>query len=339
MKAIEVTNPGTVRIVERPLPPAPGTNEVTVKVKTAGICGSDIHIYHGQNAFATYPRVVGHEFAGEIVKTGSAAAGFKAGEHVAVDPVVSCGHCYACLIGRNNVCKTVNVLGVHRDGGFCEYINVNASQVHKLPTGLSWEHAALIEPYSIAAQSAVQGRLRGDDTVLICGAGPIGLVLLEAAKIAGARVVILDIMDKRLSRAKSLGADLVINSQNNDVTREVMNFTGGNGASLIFEATGNVKVLEQCIKELAAIAGRVVVLGFGPDPAQVPPLELMRRELEIIGTRLNLNRFPEVIGWFEKGLVHHEQIISHVFDMQDVKQAFDLTEQQPGDVCKIVLKF
>lgn len=339
MKAIEVTSPGAVHVVERPMPPAPGANEVLIRVKTAGICGSDIHIYHGKNAFATYPRIVGHEFAGEVVKTGAAVEGVKVGERVAVDPVVSCGRCYACRLGRNNVCKEVNVLGVHRDGGFCDYVTVNGSQVHKLPDGLSWEHAALIEPYTIAAQSAAQGRLTGNDTVLICGAGPIGLVLLEAAKIAGARVAIIDIVDSRLERAKALGADLAVNSQKSDIVEEVMRFSEGNGASLIFEATGNVKILELCVKELAAIAGRIVVLGFGPEPAAVPPIELMRRELELIGTRLNLQRFPAVIGWFEKGLVHPEQIISHVFAMQDIKQAFDLTEQQPAEVCKIVLKF
>lgn len=339
MRAIEVTSPGIVRVVDRPMPPAPGPDEVLVRVKTAGICGSDIHIYHGKNAFATYPRIVGHEFAGEIVTTGREVKTVQAGDRVAVDPVIACGRCYACRLGRNNVCQAINVLGVHRDGGFCDYITVKASQVHKLPAGLSWEHAALIEPYTIAAQSAAQGRLSANDTVLICGAGPIGLVLLEAAKIAGARVAVMDIVDSRLKRAKALGADLTVNPQSGDIVKELMAFSGENGASLIFEATGNVRILELCIKELAAIAGRIVVLGFGPEPAQVPPIELMRRELELIGTRLNLNRFPEVIGWFEKGLVHPGEIISHVFAVQEVEKAFDLMEKQPADVCKIVLRF
>lgn len=339
MRAIEVTGPGVVRVVERPMPPAPGAGEVLVKVKTAGICGSDSHIYHGKNAFATYPRIIGHEFAGEVAATGAAVADLKAGDRVTVDPVVSCGRCYACRIGRNNVCQEINVLGVYRDGGFCDYIAVSASQVHRLPAGLAWEQAALIEPYTIAAQSAAQGRLTGDDTVLICGAGPIGLVLLEAAKIAGARAAIFDIVDSRLERAVALGADLAVNSRSGDLVGEIMRFTGGNGASLIFEATGNVKILELCITHLAAIAGRIVVLGFGPVPAQVPPVELMRRELELIGTRLNLNRFPQVIGWFEKGLVHPDRIISHVINMKDIKQAFDLMEQPPADVCKVVLRF
>lgn len=339
MRAIEVTTPGQVNIVERPMPGEPAVGQVLIRVKAVGICGSDVHIYHGKNAFATYPRIIGHEFAGEVVRTGSEVTHIVAGDRVAVDPVISCGHCYACRIGRNNVCKSLNVFGVHRDGGFCEYILVAANQVHKVPDTLPWEYAALIEPYTIAAQSAAQGRLSGTDTVLVCGAGPAGLVILEGVKIAGARVAVMDLVDGRLERAKALGADLVINPQKTDVVEELMKFTNGDGASLIFEATGNVKVLELCIKQLAAVAGRVVVLGFGPEPAQIPQIELMRRELELIGTRLNLNRFPQVINWFEKGLVHPDRIISHTFQMEDIRRAFDLIDNYPEQVCKIVLKF
>lgn len=337
MKAIEVTQPGEVNIVERPMPGQPAPGEVLIRVKTAGICGSDLHIYHGKNAFATYPRVVGHEFAGEVVQVGEGILHVKSGDKVAVDPVVSCGKCYACRIGRNNVCQALNVMGVHRDGGFREYVLVNGSQVYRLPENIAWEHAALIEPYSIAAQCAAQGRLTASDTVMICGAGPIGLVLLEAAKIAGARVAIMDILDSRLERAQALGADLIINSQKCDPVAELMKFTDGDGASLIFEATGNVKVLELCIKQLAAVAGRIVVLGFGPETVQFAQIDLMRKELELIGTRLNLNRFPQVIGWFEQGLVHPDKILTHTFEAANVKTAFEITETNPEDVCKIVL--
>ena len=339
MKVVEVIKPGQLRVTERPMPEGPAADEVLIRVKAAGICGSDVHIYHGKNAFATYPRIVGHEFAGEVVRVGENVVHLKEGDPVTVDPVVSCGTCYACRIGRNNVCQHLNVLGVHRDGGFREYIAVKGAQVHRLPPGLPWEHAALVEPYTIAGQCAVQGRLTGSDTVLICGAGPIGLVLLEAAKIVGARTAVMDMLDSRLKRAQGLGADLTINSQTHDVAEELRRFTGGDGASLIFEATGNVRVLELCVKQLAAVAGRIVVLGFGPETLQITQLDLMRKELELIGTRLNLNQFPRVVEWFSKGQVHPEAILSHVFEANEVQAAFDLMDQHPEEVCKMVLKF
>lgn len=310
-----------------------------IQVRAGGVCGSDLHIFHGTNPFATYPRVIGHEFAGQVVMTGSDVTQLAVGDKVAIDPVVSCGECYACHIGRPNVCCRLQVLGVHRDGGFQEFIAVDAAKAHKLPDNLPWEHAALVEPFTIAAQSASQGRLNGSDTVLICGAGPIGLVLLQVAKMHGARAAVMDVQDSRLERAHKLGADLIINSRRQDLVAEMMRFTDGDGASLIFEATGNIKVMEQCIREIAAIAGRVVILGMGSDTAQIAPVDFMRRELEVIGTRLSLNKFPQVIEWFRDGKVNPAGIISHVFPAGEIQQAIDLSGNAQQDVCKIVLTF
>jgi L-gulonate 5-dehydrogenase len=338
MQAIEVTKPGQISIVERPLPVCK-EDEVLIKVKAAGICGSDVHIYHGKNAFAIYPRVVGHEFVGEIVKVGSKVANLHIGDRIAVDPVVACGSCYACRVGRHNVCKSLNVLGVHRDGGYQEYVAVAEKNAHKLPENLSWEIAALVEPYTIAAQVKERGRLSVDDTVLICGAGPIGLMILQMVKMVGARAAIMDIIASRLERAKEMGADLVINARNNDMTQAMLEFTQGEGASLIYEATGNVDVLETCIVKIASPAGRIVVLGFSTDLIKIPQVSIMSRELEIIGTRLNRGKFPEVIEWFAKGLVQPEKVLTHTFNMTDAEKAFEFMDANPETVCKIVLKY
>lgn len=338
MKAIEVTKPGKIAIVERAIPDIK-EDEVLVKVKAAGICGSDVHIYHGKNAFATYPRVVGHEFVGEIMKVGSQVENIKIGDRVAIDPVLSCGHCYPCRIGRHNVCKNLNVLGVHRDGGYQQYIAVAGTSAYRLPEHISWKIAALVEPYTIAAQVIDRGRLTVDDTVLICGAGPIGLVILQAAKMVGARVAIMDILETRLQRAKEMGADLIINAKNSDMTKEMMAFSNNEGASLIFEATGNINVLETCIQSIAAPAARVVVLGFTPELIKIPQVTIMSRELDIIGTRLNNKKFPQVIEWFAKGLVQPEKILTHTFTFDEAEQAFELTDTNPEEVCKIVLIF
>ena len=331
--------PHVITYSDRPQQHELAPHEVLINVKAGGICGSDLHIYHGTNPFASYPRVIGHEFAGQVTQVGAEVTHLQPGDKVAVDPVVSCGECYACRIGRPNVCKNLQVLGVHRDGGFQEFIAVDSAKAHKLPDHLPWEHAALVEPFTIAAQSAAQGRLEGTDTVLICGAGPIGLTLLQVAKMHGARTAVTDVVDSRLKRAASMGADLVINSSQKDLVAAMMEFTGGDGASLIFEATGNIAVMEQCIRKIAAIAGRVVILGMGGDCAQIAPVDFMRRELEVIGTRLSLNKFPQVVKWFEEGLVDPAGIISHVIAAADVQQAMDLTADRQQDVCKIVVTF
>lgn len=336
MKAVEVAKPKVLSVVERPIPEIK-PDEVLVKVKAAGICGSDVHIYHGKNAFATYPRVVGHEFAGEITKVGAKIQNVQAGDRVAVDPVIACGHCYPCRVGRPNVCKSLNVLGVHRDGGYQEYVAVAGAQVHKLPPHISWEMAALVEPYTIAAQVIDRGRLTAGDAVLICGAGPIGLIILQAVKMAGARVAIMDMIETRLNRAQEMGADLVINARTSDLTKEMAAFTDNEGASLIFEATGNISVLETCIHRIASPAGRVVVLGFSTEPVKIPQVDIMSRELEIIGTRLNNNKFPQVIEWFAKGLVQPEKILTHTFPFTEAEQAFACMDTNPEEVGKIVL--
>lgn len=219
MKSIVIPKPGEISVLERPMPAEPDKDEVIVRVKAAGICGSDLHIYHGRSAFATYPRVIGHEIAGEIYKAGSMVKDFKPGDKVAVDPVISCGECYACRIGRHNVCSSVKVLGVHVDGGYSKYIKVNAGNVHRIPDYLSWEEAAVIEPFSIAAEAVDRGRLCAGDSVLICGAGPIGLVILQAVKRVGAKAMIIDIIDSRLERAKEMGADQVVNTGKTDWKR------------------------------------------------------------------------------------------------------------------------
>ncbi|MBU2700856.1 L-gulonate 5-dehydrogenase [Sporomusaceae bacterium BoRhaA] len=338
MKAVEIVKPGTIRIVERNIPKIK-ENEVLVRVKAAGICGSDVHIYHGKNAFATYPRVVGHEFVGELVEIGAQVNDLQVGDRVAIDPVVSCGQCYPCRVGRHNVCKSLNVLGVHRDGGYQEYIAVAGTQAHKLPNTIPWKIAALVEPYTIAAQVMERGRLVVDDTVLICGAGPIGLIILQAVKMIGARVAIMDIVETRLKWAKEMGADLVINAKTSDLAKEMMAFTNNEGASLIYEATGNIEILETCIHNIASAAGRVVVLGFSTEVVKIPQVDIMSRELEIIGTRLNNNKFPQVIEWFTKRLVQPAKILTHTFSFEETQKAFELAGTNPQDVCKIVLEF
>lgn len=339
MKALRVLEPEQLVLEDLPMQTAPADHEVVIKICAAGICGSDIHILHGQNPFATFPRTLGHEVAGIIHSVGKNVTNLQEGDHVVVDNVISCGQCYACRHGRHNVCKDLKALGVHVDGGFVEYFKISAKNVYKISPQIPLNHAALAEPYSIAFQCAERGRLVADDTVLICGAGPIGLLILEVCKLVGAKVAIMDTVDSRLELAKSFGADLLLNPKSCDVTQEIMTFTEGEGCSLIFEATGNVHVFEDCISRYPSQAGRVVVVGFPAVPAAVKPSDIMKRELDILGSRVNNYKFPEVIKCMEKGILHPERIISHVFPIEDAKEAFEVFSTQPHSVTKVVLTF
>jgi L-gulonate 5-dehydrogenase len=338
MKAIEVIKPGELVISERPMPEAPGAGKAVVRIKAVGICGSDVHIYHGKNPFATYPRVIGHEAVGEIYQVGEGVADFKPGDRVAIDNVLSCGTCYACSVNRHNVCRSVRVLGVHTDGVFQEYLTVDAKNLYRIPADLPWELAATIEPYSIAAEAIDRGQVCANDTVLICGAGAIGLVILQAVKAIGAKAAVMDIVDKRLEKAKSMGADLIINTKTTDLEQAVQEFSG-EGVSVVMEATGVNAILEHAIAKLVSQAGRVVVLGFSNEPAQIAPVEITRRELAIMGSRLNNRKFPEVIRWFEAGKVDPSAIVSHVLPVTEVAKGLDLFEHHPEEACKIILKF
>jgi L-gulonate 5-dehydrogenase len=197
MVSIIVREPGSLEVRSANVP-EPKADEVVVKVRRAGICGSDVHILHGSNPFAVYPRVIGHEFAGEVFSLGSEVSAIRLGDHVVIDPVLSCGNCYPCRIGRSNVCANLQVMGVHRDGGFRDYVAVPASAIISVPSDMPFSLAALAEPFSIAANVLSRTGCGRDDTVLIYGAGTVGVTVLQVAKLHGARCIVAEIEQTRL---------------------------------------------------------------------------------------------------------------------------------------------
>ena len=213
MNSVVIQEPGKLVIEQRALP-VPAAGEVRVRVSHAGICGSDVHIYHGHNPFAKYPRVIGHEFFGVIDAVGEGVDSARLGQRVSVDPVISCGHCYPCSIGKPNVCTSLVVLGVHRDGGFSEYAVVPEKNAWTIPDAVPDEHAVMVEPFTIAANVTGQINPTENDIALIYGAGPMGLTTVQALKrvYKVKTVVIADRIDERLSMAKQCGADWAINN-------------------------------------------------------------------------------------------------------------------------------
>ena len=337
MKVVFIAEPHSLEIKEMPTPEA-GKGEVLLRVRAAGICGSDMHIYHGTNPLAKYPRIIGHEFSGEIAALGEGVEGFSVGDRVTVDPVTSCGECYACSIGRRNVCERLEVFGVHRDGGFAEYVALPASNLHKVPASWSFEKAALVEPFTIAANVLSRTECAGSDKLLIMGAGPIGQVILQAVRRLGTACAVSDIVDVRLEKARRLGAELTVNPKEMPLEDAVAAWTGGKGVPLIIDAVGSPDLFPSLLR-MASPTGRIGLLGFSKEPSPFVQLEAVRKELSIFGSRLNRNKFPEVISWFEEGLVEPELLISHRFPFERAKEAMEFVQSHPSEVCKVILEF
>jgi L-gulonate 5-dehydrogenase len=338
MVAITVLRPHELSVATGADVGMPGPGEVQIRVERAGICGSDMHILHGSNPFAVYPRVIGHEFAGHIVAVGEGVSSLAVGDGVVVDPVVSCGKCYACRVGRSNVCAHLEVFGVHRDGGFRERVNVPAANAVKLPETMPMALGALAEPFSIAANVLLRTGIGPDDSVLIYGAGTVGLTVLQVAKLHGARCIIADLDADRLERALAFGADVVIQSGKQSVPEIVAKEHDGLGPSLVIDGAGVPALLEEACR-VASPAARIGLLGFSPAPCNISQQEIVKKELTLVGSRLNRRLLPQVIDWLADGRLKPEAMITQSFDASKAAEAFDLIEAHPERTVKVQLDF
>lgn len=334
MKSVVIERPGLLQLQERPLL-TPSTGEVRVKVRFASICGSDVHIWHGHNPFARYPRVIGHEFFGVIDAVGDGVDAARIGERVAVDPVVSCGHCYPCSIGRPNVCRELQVIGVHRDGGFSEYALAPAGNAYTLPEAIPDTLASLVEPFTIAANITAFLKPQPDDVALIYGSGPMGLTAIQVLKgvYKVKTVIVADRLDERLALAKANGADVVLNNGAAPLAEQL----GGVQPTLIIDAACHPSILAEAAA-LASPAGRIGLLGFSGEACTVTQQSLTSKELSLFTSRLNSHRFPEVIAWMEQGLIQPEKLVTHTLPLSQIEQAMTLFEKDPRSCCKVILQ-
>lgn len=338
MKAIKVIEPFNVQIVEVPEPTITKPDDVIVRITSGGICGSDIGIWNGTNSLATYPRLIGHEFGGIVTEVGSDVTSVKIGDKVAVDPVVSCGECYACKIGRHNVCSTLEVMGVHRDGGFAEYISASEKNIHKFTKDFDDSLLGIVEPFTIGMEINNRAQITKGDKVLIMGSGPIGIAAMQVAKRNGADVIMTDLVKERLDKALSMGANEVVLVSEENLEERLMKFTDGEGIPVVIDTICIPSSFEQSV-QLACPAGRVVVIGLKNQPSAITMAEITKKELTIVGSRLNCNCFDEVIAGFEDKSLNPEQLMTKAFNYKDIMEALDMIKNHPQDVLKIVLKF
>ncbi|CAI1197371.1 Sorbitol dehydrogenase [Serratia liquefaciens] len=337
MQSVVIEKPGQLVIQQRPLP-QPAANEVRVKIKFAGICGSDVHIYHGHNPFARYPRVIGHEFFGVIDQVGSDVDPQRIGERVAVDPVVSCGHCYPCSIGRPNVCTELQVIGVHRDGGFSDYACAPARNAYRIPDSISDRHAAMVEPFTIGANITAHLQPTADDIALIYGAGPMGLTVIQTLKgVYGVKqVIVTDRISERLVMAQENGADWTFNNAEGSLQAELER--RGLQPTLIVDAACHPAILQEAIN-LASPAARIGIMGFSGEACTLTQQSITSKELSIFSSRLNSGRFPQVIDWMASGKIDPQRLITHCVSASEVEQAMLMFEQDQRTCCKVLLQF
>jgi L-gulonate 5-dehydrogenase len=345
MQAAVLKNDKERIISEVPMPTF-GPGQVLIKVNWSSICGTDLHIYLGEfRDRVKYPRILGHELAGVVESIGSGVHNIKPGNRVTVDPIVWCNQCPACLNGQNNVCQNLKLLGIEYDGGFADYVVAGADKVFKVPDSVSLKDAALIELYSVGVHSARKAQIEPGDRVVILGAGRRGLAVLEVVKqTAAAWVCTVDTIDNRLKIAKKVGADLTIDATAEDPVEKVLSQTDGLGVDRVIECVGTyVEIpgregpVEQAVK-MSRAGGRVVVMGLGTRLTPVFWKECVLKELQIVGSRVTLGDFPRAIHLMELNKFHPDLLVSEVFELKQLGQAFHLLEEEPEQYIKLLVK-
>ena len=337
MKAVQITSPFEVRIIEKEAP-VPGENEALLKVLYGGICGADVASYTGNQPFTTYPRIPGHEFSAQIVRLPAGFTDFNVGEVITCNPYFNCGTCYACRRGLVNACHNNQTMGVQRDGAFQEYITM---PVERLIHGraLSAKTLALIEPFSISCHALSRAAVKKGDSLLIMGAGPIGLFALLRAKALGARVLVADMLENRLALAASYGAERTVNVKNEKLSDACAAFTEGRGFDVCVEACGAPETFLNCLEE-AAHGANVILIGNGKRETTFLHSLILKKELNVFGSRNAFTGdFEALIDQVSGGKTDVDKMVSAVYDFTDAPAAFEALKNNNGSLAKVLLRF
>ena len=322
--------------------PAVGPGDVLIAVKACGICGSDVHGMDGSSGRRVPPLIMGHEAAGVIAAVGEGVTGWRPGERVTFDSTISCGTCHFCRRGATNLCDSRRVLGVsceeyRQDGAFAEYVAVPERALYRLPDGLSYERASLVEPFSVAVHAVSRVGPRADESALVAGAGVIGLCLVQALGAAGCRPIIaIDLQQDRLDLARRVGADRTFTPDAADLVPEVMRLTGGRGVDAAFEAVGITPTLQlaiQCVRK----GGAVGLVGNISPTAELPLQAAVTRELTLYGSCISRGEYADCLDMMSRGSLDPEPLISATAPLAQGAAWFQrLSEREPGLV-KVVL--
>ena len=317
--------------------PTVGEGEALLRVLYVGICGADVASYTGNQPFTTYPRIPGHEFSAEIIEIPENDKSLKKGDVVTCNPYFNCGKCYSCERGHVNCCTDNRTMGVQRDGAFCEYISMPVERIYP-GMGLTAKELALIEPFSISRHAISRAVIHQTDSVLIVGAGPIGLFALLAAKQFAGKIAVADVLNNRLDLAMSYGADGVVNTATEDIAKFTEEFTDGRGFDVCIEACGRPETFLMCIDE-AAYAANIILIGNGKRETTFLHSIILKKELNIFGSRNAMKQdFLDNIELAASGKVDLMKMVSGVYEMDKAAEAFDALAHNKGDLAKLLIR-
>ncbi len=345
MKAAVLTEYGRVEWKEIEKPGYTG-EEVLIRVSLASICGSDQHIFTGEfHPRTKTPMIMGHEFAGVIEEVGEEVKGFTPGDQVAVDPIIWCGECPACKIGRYPACTNLKLIGVDLDGGFTQYISVPASMLYKVPLSIPARHAALVEVLSIGFHAKNRAGVKEGDLLAIWGSGKVGLSILEAVRtVTRATVFMIDVLERRLAVGPAHYENVIpVNALREDPVQRILDETRGKGVDIAFEAVGHpeetdstINPVRGCVQSIRG-SGTVCVLGLGNEPAPVLFKELIWKEAAIIASRVSHGEFAETIEHLGKGTLKPDALITEILPASQTQQGFEMLESDKASHLKILL--
>jgi L-iditol 2-dehydrogenase len=339
MKAAVLHAVRDIRYEDAPKPGI-GENEVLLRVKACGVCGTDVHFFHGEWA-VDMPLIPGHEFSGEIAEVGKSVSTVSVGDRVSIDPNVVCGVCKNCRrTERSYLCSNISAIGVDVNGAFAEYVKAPEEVVYRLPGHVDFEVGAMTEPVGCAIRGFGNTRVSLGDTVVIIGTGPMGLILTQMALLQGAAKVIgIEMIDERRRLAEMLGANRTVNPREEDVAKVVKEETEGSGPEVVFEAVGSAKTIELAL-DLAGRGAKVNLFGVAPqsDVIKVKPFMLYDKELEISASYRNPFTFDRSIQLLASGRIDVKSIITHRFPLRDIQEAFKTFETRKNEAFKIMIK-
>lgn len=341
MKAAVMHSTREISIETLPVPEI-AHDEVLIKVMAVGICGSDLHYYsHGRigKYVVEKPFILGHECSGEIAAVGSSVTRFAVGDRVAVEPGVTCGHCEACKEGRYNLCPDVQFLATPPvDGAFVQYIKMRQDFVFSIPDSLSFEDAALIEPFSVGIHAASRTKLQPGATIAIMGMGPVGLMAVAAAKAYGAgAIIVTDLEPIRLEAAKKLGATHVINIREQDPQNEIKSITSGRGVDAAWETAGNPAALQSALASLRR-GGKLAIVGLPAQneiPLNVP--FIADNEIDIYGVFRYANTYPKGIQFLASGIVDTKHLVTDKYSLEETQEAMERALNFKSEALKIIV--
>jgi len=332
MKALVMHGPGDARI-DKVVEPSLKEEEVLLRVRRVGMCGSDLNTFRGKNPLVTYPRVLGHEVAATIEDPGK--SGLNKGTPVTFSPYTSCGVCSSCRQGRHNACVNNQTMGVQRDGAMTEYVAVPAAKLYLAQLDLP--ELCLVEPLTVGAHAAARGRVGREDVVAVFGCGGVGLGAIAASAFRGAAVIAIDVDEAKLETARQAGAKHLVHSGRDDLHERLMEWTDGRGPEVVIEAIGLPHTFRAAVEEVA-FAGRVVYIGYAKEPVCYETRLFVQKELDIIGSRNALPEdFREVIRMLEGGNFPVSQTITATVPLEGAPEMLQRWSESPSLFTKIVV--